>query len=387
MPRKPVLPTGISMRGKSYRVRVSYMHRQLEIGIFPTLEIARAALNRARIDMIEGRFVPPAERRRMEKARLEAERAAGVTVREWYERWINELETDPLRPRSPATVVSYRSTVKTWVLPTLGNKRLVDVTPADVEAIVAAAAKSGPGAANNAVRHLRSMMNAAVEVGAGGLTKSPVKVKLERVKARRRGDDEVPTVAELSQIIERLPERLQLAPELATWAALRVGELLGLQRGDFLDLDQPDKATLRVSRQWNVKGHGYTAPKDASAGVVALPAFLVPKIIDHLNKFVLNAPEAPVFASVNDSAKPVSYNSLHAAWRQATQGARYPFAIHALRHLGLTEYARAGATTAEIMRRGRHQDAAASARYQHASAERDRAITDKLNARLEGGNE
>jgi integrase len=373
------------MRGKSYRVRVSYMHKQLDIGTFPTLEIARAALNRARIDMIEGRFIPPAERRRMEEVRLEAEKAANVTVTDWYERWIKQLESDPLRPRSPATIVSYKSTIKTWVLPDLGDKRLVDVTPDDVETIVAAAAKSGPGAANNVVRHLRSMMNAAVEVGAGGLTKSPVEVKLERVKARRRTDDEIPTLAELNAIVARMPEQLQLAPLLATWAALRVGELLGLQRQDFRHLDDPERAELRISRQWNVKGHGYTAPKDASAGTVALPEFLLPAIRDHLGRYVSEAPDAPVFASVTDSGKPLSYNALRDAWRAATKGERLPFALHALRHLGLTEYARAGATTAEIMRRGRHKDAAASARYQHSSAERDRTLVTKLNSLLEGG--
>jgi integrase len=349
------------------------------------LKIAKVARETAQLEVIRGTFVPPIDRRRAHRDRLEAERAANVTVRDWYERWIEHLESDPLRPRSPATIVSYKSTIKTWVLPAIGDFRLVDVTPDDVETIVAAAAKSGPGAANNVVRHLRSMMNAAVEVGAGGLTKSPVEVKLERVKARRRTDDEIPTLAELNAIVARMPEQLQLAPLLATWAALRVGELLGLQRQDFRHLDDPERAELRISRQWNVKGHGYTAPKDASAGTVALPEFLLPAIRDHLGRYVSEAPDAPVFASVTDSGKPLSYNALRDAWRAATKGERLPFALHALRHLGLTEYARAGATTAEIMRRGRHKDAAASARYQHSSAERDRTLVTKLNSLLEGG--
>ncbi|SNU00959.1 Phage integrase, N-terminal SAM-like domain [Ruaniaceae bacterium KH17] len=388
------LPRGIDFETRTrkdgtpytnYRVRVYWQYRQIVVGRYEDLTVARAALRRAQLEVVNGTFVPPADRRRTHHARLAAERANGTTVEEWFERWIGQLENDKLHPRSPATLVSYRSTITAWILPELGDVRLVDVKPAEVQAIVDAAASRGPGAANNVVRHFRAMMNAAVAEGAGGLTVSPLRAKPEKAGMRKRSDDEVPTLAEVAAITANMPERLRLAPELAVWAALRVGEVLGLQRGDLRHLDDPAKAELHVRRQWNVKGHGYGPPKDESAGAVSLPAVVVPAIREHLERYVLDGDDAPVFPSVQDRTRPVSYNSLQGAWVDAREGARHPFALHSLRHLGLTIYAQQGATSAEIQRRGRHKDAAASARYQHASVERDRALTAKMSATQEGG--
>ena len=58
--------------------------------------------------------------------------------------------------------------------------------------------------------------------------------------------------------------------------------------------------------------------------------------------------------------------------------------MHWLRHTGLTAYAQQGATQAELMRRGGHLNPDAAARYQHATVERDRALTAKLNQVLDG---
>ncbi len=54
--------------------------------------------------------------------------------------------------------------------------------------------------------------------------------------------------------------------------------------------------------------------------------------------------------------------------------------LHDLRHSGLTWSAATGATTAELMHRGGHASAAAALRYQHATADRDRALADALAA-------
>lgn len=53
------------------------------------------------------------------------------------------------------------------------------------------------------------------------------------------------------------------------------------------------------------------------------------------------------------------------------------FRFHDLRHTGLTLYAQASATQAEIMARGRHRSPEVVARYQHVMIERDRENTRK----------
>ena len=138
MPTKKKLPAGISIRGGRYRVRVWYEYRQFDIGSFESLTVAKAALTQARIDIATRQFIAPAERRRMVRERQAAEAARGTTVAEWAEEWLERLANDPEHPRSPGTLASYRSTLRAHALDALGNKRLTDVSTADVNAVIAA---------------------------------------------------------------------------------------------------------------------------------------------------------------------------------------------------------------------------------------------------------
>lgn len=61
--------------------------------------------------------------------------------------------------------------------------------------------------------------------------------------------------------------------------------------------------------------------------------------------------------------------------------ARLP--LHNLRHTGLSKYAEQGATLAELLHRGGHTDVTVALRYQHATAERDRALTERLSREIE----
>ena len=60
---------------------------------------------------------------------------------------------------------------------------------------------------------------------------------------------------------EAMPDRLRIAVPLAAWCALRLGEVLGLERRDLEHLDDPEKAVLHVRRQFNVKANTLTPPK------------------------------------------------------------------------------------------------------------------------------
>jgi hypothetical protein len=70
---------------------------------------------------------------------------------------------------------------------------------------------------------------------------------------------------------------------------------------------------------------------------------------------------------------------LASAWSDARKAIGRPeLHLHDLRHSGLTWSAAAGATVAELMRRGGHASPAAALRYKHASEDRDRALADAL---------
>jgi integrase len=383
------LPRGITLYRGRYRVRMTHEGRTHALGMFETLTDARAALEIARGDAARGRFVSPVERRRaraLDEAKAEA---ASLTVSDWAETWLAKLEADP--HRSLATVVSYRSVLKNHVLPDLGEIRLVELSKDRVADHLATLARrpSGrhPGArvngvAPNVVIVLRSMINAAVKVQAGGLERFdfPAAPKHRRVRPEdERGD--VVSSEEVRALAEAMPSHLQIAVPLAAWCALRIGELLGLQRRDLEELDDPRRAVLHVRRQWNVKANALTPPKADSRRSIAVPHALLPALRHHLETYTGVEPTAPVLSGARGSR--VSQSALDRAWRAAREQAGRPeFRFHNLRHTGLSKYAEQGATLAELLHRGGHTDVTVALRYQHATAERDRALTERLSSEI-----
>ncbi|WP_108719462.1 tyrosine-type recombinase/integrase [Miniimonas sp. S16] len=387
MPTRTSLPRGISMYRGKYRVRVTVDGVVTSIGVYETLTDARAALTLARADIVTRSFVSPAERRASARAEVEARRAEAITLAEWAQDWLLQLENDPRRSR--ATAVSYRSVLRTHWLPVLGEVRLVDLTTEMVAAHLdhlrkqpssRYAGQRGNGVAPNAAQVLRSCLNAAVRGKVGGLTEFtfPVAPKHTRVRPEDL-DGDVASPAEVIAMTEAMPEHLRIAVPLAAWCAMRLGEVLGLQRRDLEHLGDPTRAVLHIRRQWNVKAGEVTAPKCHSARSIAIPSFLLPQLQEHLATFVGPDPAAPVLAVQPHRTTRVSQTRFDVAWRAAREAAGRPqFRFHNLRHTGLTAYAQQGATLAELLNRGGHTDVAVALRYQHATLERDRALTDRL---------
>ena len=384
------LPRGVTRYRDRYRVRIDHEGRTHALGMYDTLTDARAALDIARGQIARGRFVPPAERRAAQVAEAARVEAESVTLGEWSERWLADLEANP--DRSQATVVSYRSVLKNHVLDELGDIRLADLTTERVGDHLAGLARQRStrhpdsrvnGVAPNVVIVLRSMINAAVRAKAGGLEafEFPRSPKHRRVRPEDdRGDVALPE--EVKAFTEAMPENLRIAVPLAAWCALRIGELLGLQRRDLEHLDDPERAVLHVRRQWNVKANALTPPKAGSARSVAVPGALLPSLTHHLRTYTPSQRTAPVL--VNRRGARVSQSALDRAWSAAREHAGRPgFHFHDLRHTGLSKYAEQGATLAELLHRGGHTDVTVALRYQHATAQRDRALTDLLSKEIE----
>ena len=73
-------------------------------------------------------------------------------------------------------------------------------------------------------------------------------------------------------------------------------------------------------------------------------------------------------------------SSLYRVWYPAREAAGRPdLRFHDLRHTGATLAAATGATLADLMQRLGHSTPAAALRYQHAAADRDRAIAEALS--------
>ena len=385
------LPRGIQLYRGAYRVRVSYQGKRHMVGSYRSLAEAKAALTLAKADIVRGTYKTPEEVQGERLAAREREAAAlavakaleekELTVSAWAEKWLDQLiETG----RSDGTLRTYRSTLSRHILPALGKKKLTEVSQDDVDRLLRS--RKTPAVRTNVSRVLRSLYLAAVDQGEGGLTTVPFRLHVPKPQVARGLDSsKVATPEQVRALAEALPEQLSLAAYLAAIMSLRLGEVLGLQRGDFEGLDSPGLAVLHIRRQWNSKAYGggaaYSAPKAGSEGVLAIPEELAAQVRDHLDRWVGRKKAAPLFPSVRDSSRPLSQSLFDEEWRAARVKAGMPaFRFHDLRHTGLTLYAQAGATLSEIMARGRHKHPEVAVRYQHATLERDRANAAVLGA-------
>lgn len=393
MARAATLPRGISLHGDRYRVRLTVDGEIHSLGVYDTLTDAKAALAIAKAEKVRGTFVPPARVRAERRAEAERIERESVTLDRWAEQWLGHLRE---QGGAESSIVTHRSVLRAHVLPVLGQARLVDIAPSDIDELIAGVrarpSKRNPrakanGVAPNVLRTLRACLNVAVKRGL--LPVSPVRAEVPARRVRPVDPDgDVATPAEIAAMTQAMPEHMRVAIPLAAWCSLRLGEVLGLQRGDFVHLDEPDRALLHVRRQVNSKAPGapLTPPKADSVRSIAIPSFMLEPLVEHLAEHVGAGRDAPVLAHPSRRLERISQTTFDRHWRAARTAARRPtFRFHDLRHTGLTMYAQQGATLAELLHRGGHTDVSVALRYQHATAERDRALTKRLAAALGWG--
>lgn len=369
---------------------MKWRSRRWSEGVYDTLGDAKAARQAFLKQIEEGTYLPSQLRREADAEFWRQAQAGTITVRDYSETWLETISHDrvedgePKKGIVPGTASSYRSTLNRHILPPIGHKPLSSVTQKDVDKLLSNALKeSGPSAARNAARTIRALFNHATKDPDSGLQLVPFKVTVK--KNKKREPSEIPSPQAVAAIASHMPENLRIGPLLAALCALRPAELLGLQRQDFKHLDT-DTPLLRIERQWDQKTSppSYTAPKRDSVGEVIIPRFLVPQIVEHLDKHVKPGDNSPIFPGRFEST-PIGHTAYRRHWDKATEAAGTPhYVLHSLRHLGLTLLAVAGATSAEIMARGRHTDRDAADNYQHALPGRERELTNALADAWEG---
>ncbi len=192
------------------------------------------------------------------------------------------------------------------------------------------------------------------------------------------------TLDELAVLVANMsPARYRLMTLLASWCALRFGELAELRRGD-VDLRN---GVLRVRRAV-VRVDGGTlvgTPKsDAGTRDVAIPPHLMPMVKDHLRTTITGGKNGLLFPAA-DGVSHLAPSTLYKSFYRAREAAGRPdLRFHDLRHTGAVLAASTGATLAELMARLGHSTPAAALRYQHAAAGRDRVIAEALSALVKG---
>jgi integrase len=186
------------------------------------------------------------------------------------------------------------------------------------------------------------------------------------------------TLDELVKLVDAMPDRYQAMVLLASWCALRFGELTELRRRD-VDLDD---GVIRVRRGVvrTKTGFTVTTPKSkAGERDVDIPPHLLPALREHLVEHVRPDPDALLFAAA-DGREHLAPASLYRSWYKARDAAGRPdLRFHDLRHTGAVLAAATGATLAELMERLGHSTPGAALRYQHVAAGRGRQIAEALS--------
>lgn len=402
------LPRGVDrQRSGRYRARMFYMGEIHSLGTFATVSEARMALDIAKGEKAKGTFIPPRERKAEALAEAESRREArGVSVDDVaaaYFAWMEKAG------RTRGTIYTYSSRYAQHIGPALGSRPIVDVSPDDVDHWYAALhAARGEGVAHSAYITLSSLFTWAAGHARGQsrtfrpyITESPAQVegatRHKPVRATAATLDRVASPAELAAVVEGMPRKdSRLAVLLAGWLALRIGEVLGLQRRDVSSTARPDGTLqwwLRVDRQLQARGAGlYLAPPKSEAGrrTLPVPDALAPMLVEQLEKYTGPGREAPLFPRTPGAPDTMHPNTLRTRFTQArnaydlhakeaglpTLGA---LRFHDLRHTALTRLGQAGATLEELKRYAGHASADVVARYQHAEASRLAALAEKLS--------
>ena len=173
-----------------------------------------------------------------------------------------------------------------------------------------------------------------------------------------------------------MPEKYRLMVLLASWCAMRFGELAELRRSDI----DVTNGIIRVRRGvTRVGGQAIVGTPKSLAGIrdIVIPPHLLPIVTAHLVRYT-PARDGLLFPAQNGGH--LSPGTLQGPYERARALAGRPdLRFHDLRHTGAVLAAATGATLAELMARLGHSTAGAAMRYQHAAQDRDRAIAEALS--------
>lgn len=362
--RKQREPFGRIRKLPSGRYQAGYVGPDLALhnglSTFETLMDARAWLAAERRHMEGGTWVAPRARNRATKP---------ATLGSFADAWLKDRQ---LKPRTRAL---YRSLLDHKILPELGDLPLKSITSLTVRNWYASLPAEHPTRRAHAYSLLRTILASAVTEDL--IPSNPCHIR-GAGNSKRVHQIKPASLAELEKIIAELPDRYGLMILLASWCALRFGELTELRRSD-IDIKN-GKIMVRRGVVW-VGGKPVVGQPKSSAGVrdVAIPPHLIPVVRQHLADHVAWGKDALLFPAAQIGGQ-LGHGTFFKTWDKARKAAGRPdLRFHDLRHTGAVLAAQTGATLAELMGRLGHTTPGMAIRYQHVAQDRDTEIARRLS--------
>lgn len=330
--------------------------------LFLTKRDARAWLALQHAEIVRKTWEPP------EAAAATPSPRRKLTLGDYAEQWLAHRD---LKDR---TREHYRKLLDAHILPGLGGLPLASITADDVRRWHSAMGTGTPTLRAHAYGLLRTIMGTAASDGK--IAANPCVIR-GAGSAKRVHRIRPASLDELAALTEAMPAQYRAMILLASWCALRFGELTELRRKDI----DPVAGVIRVERAVVRTGGTFqvTTPKsDAGVRDVHMPPHLLPVVVEHLAAHVGREPDALLFPAQHGGhlAPATLYRQFYKAREAAGRG---DLRFHDLRHTGAVLAASTGATLAELMARLGHSTPAAAMRYQHAAEGADRRIAELLS--------
>ncbi|MGV7697851.1 tyrosine-type recombinase/integrase [Mycobacterium kansasii] len=333
--------------------------------LFLTKKEARSWLSLRHAEIVRKAWEPP---------EAQEQKVTKQTFKEYGPQWLDARLVDG-RPLKQRTREHYEALLDEHIYPKFGSLPLTSITSEDVRLWHSKLDKTTPTLRAHCYSLLRAIL--ATAASDGKITANPCVIRGAGT-SRRVHKIRPASIEELEIITKEMPEPYQAMILLASWCALRFGELAELRR---MDLDLKTDEVIRVSRAVVRTKSGFepTTPKsDAGTRDVAIPPHLLPILEDHLTKHVGKKSDSLLFPAKHGGhlAPATLYRQFYKARAKAK---RTDLRFHDLRHSGAVLAAATGATLAELMARLGHSTPAAAMRYQHAAQGRDREIAALLS--------
>lgn len=244
--------------------------RQKWHGGFRTRKDAEAAQAKIITELNQGTYLEP----------------TSMTLSEWSARWLPTIQTQV----KPSTFDSYRRNLRLHVLPTLGGRKLTQLTPTTLDSLYAELLTSGKtdgtGLSPKTVRYIHTIVHKALSdaVDAGVLATNPAeRAKPPRPRATAPTELRFWEPAELALFLNLVEgHHLGTAWHLAAMTGMRRGEVLGLRWKDV------DLNAARVSVRQALVSVAYeivaSTPKTHQARVIDLDERTVRQLGSHRDR-------------------------------------------------------------------------------------------------------
>jgi integrase len=269
----------------------------------------------------------------------------------------------------------YREQYRLHLGPRWGNERIDDITAREVEVWLQGLRRtSGPTLARQVYSLLRMVMNRAVKDGL--LSVNPVIVEGAGAEPQRQ-EKNVPTMADFLRMAEAADPRWRALCYLLGASGGRIGEALALTRDD-VDLEAGTVSLLKGIAYLSGTREIIVQTPKSKARVLALPRVAVEALRIHLSEHTEDKGSDLLWPTLKGprAGLPIHEGTAYAALSRACNAAGLPvIGPHRLRHFALTQAA-STAGLADVMHRGGHSTIEAASRYQHSTAQAQRAITD-----------